>query len=410
MYKGKALNLQIIGESHSESIGMILSGVPKDININLQELQNFVDRRKSNSSKYSTKRKEKDKIILQSGIQNNATETFCTNGEDIKFCIKNECQNSTDYNNLKNIPRPSHADYPAYIKYNGQSLVGGGKFSGRMTAPICIAGGIAKQILAQKNIFVGAYVSEIGNILSCSYKQKKITYDDIKKAQQNSLHLINSKSALDILNKIEVAQKEGDSLGGVVEAIAFNVPVGLGDNLFDGLESYISNAIFAIPAVKGVEFGIGFDIAKLCGSSANDCYTLKNDCKNSATVCKIGATVKTSATDSETSVTDSKMSVIHSETSVTDSKVSVMHGETSAVNATNVKDITSKITCTSNNNGGIVGGMSNGMPLCVRVAIKPTPSIFKQQDSVDLQTLQNVKLNIEGRHDTCIVPRAVVCV
>ncbi|MEG1963688.1 MAG: chorismate synthase, partial [Clostridia bacterium] len=297
MYKGKALNLQIIGESHSESIGMILSGVPKDININLQELQNFVDRRKSNSSKYSTKRKEKDKIILQSGIQNNATETFCTNGEDIKFCIKNECQNSTDYNNLKNIPRPSHADYPAYIKYNGQSLVGGGKFSGRMTAPICIAGGIAKQILAQKNIFVGAYVSEIGNILSCSYKQKKITYDDIKKAQQNSLHLINSKSALDILNKIEVAQKEGDSLGGVVEAIAFNVPVGLGDNLFDGLESYISNAIFAIPAVKGVEFGIGFDIAKLCGSSANDCYTLKNDCKNSATVCKIGATVKTSATD-----------------------------------------------------------------------------------------------------------------
>ncbi|MEG1509872.1 MAG: chorismate synthase, partial [Clostridia bacterium] len=235
MYKGKALNLQIIGESHSESIGMILSGVPKGVNINLQELQNFVDRRKSNSSKYSTKRKEKDKIILQSGIQNNATETFCTNGEDIKFCIKNECQNSTDYNNLKNIPRPSHADYPAYIKYNGQSLVGGGKFSGRMTAPICIAGGIAKQILAQKNIFVGAYVSEIGNILSCSYKQKKITYDDIKKAQQNSLHLINSKSALDILNKIEVAQKEGDSLGGVVEAIAFNVPVGLGDNLFDGL-------------------------------------------------------------------------------------------------------------------------------------------------------------------------------
>lgn len=336
------LMLGVWGESHGEAIGMKLSGIDKGIKIDLNKLQAFVDRRKSVKSVYSTSRCEEDKIIITSGIENGVTT-----GECIEAKILNNTQRSSDYDALKYTPRPSHADYPAFVKYNGNyDMSGGGKFSGRLTAPICIAGGIAAQILEQKNIIVGAYIAEIANIKGVSYKEREISADDLQKAKQVSFPVIDNKNAQAMLDEIEKARKDGDSLGGIVEAVALNVPAGLGDALFDSIESNLAHLIFAIPAVKGLEFGAGFEIATLLGSKANDCYYFDSG----------------------------------------------------------------KVKTYTNNNGGILGGITNGMPINVRIAFKPTPSISKIQNTVNLQTGENTQISIKGRHDACIVPRAAVVV
>jgi len=315
----KNLKIDIHGASHSEKIGLRLAGIKKGENIDIKELQSFADRRKASDAVYSTSRIEPDELVFVSGIENGRTT-----GGDIVIEIKNTNFKKNDYAELKNIPRPSHADYPAFIKYSGRlNMSGGGPFSGRMTLPLCAAGGIAKQILFNQGITTKALVAEIGGINS-------------DKGDMTA----------PILSAVKNAGAEGDSLGGIIEATAVNVPVGLGGPLFEGLESRLSALLFGIPAVKGIEFGSGFGITRMKGSEANDAYFHNNG----------------------------------------------------------------KISTKTNNNGGIVGGMTNGMPVTLRVAIKPTPSISKPQDSVDLKTNKNVRLEIKGRHDVCIVPRAVVCV
>ena len=336
------LKIEINGASHAESIDVTVWGIPQGIEIDLDELQEYVDRRKARKTIYSTKRLEEDKINVLSGIENGVTT-----GDAIKCVVYNLDPHSNDYTKLQDTPRPSHADYVAKVKYNGkEDMRGGGRFSGRMTLTICILGGIAKQILKNHNIQVEGYVQSIANINSTSYKDRDIKAEEIQ-ALDNSFRVIDLDKKELMLEKIQQAAANKDSVGGVVEAIAYNLPVGLGGPLFESMEGKISYAMFAVPAVKGIEFGSGFDISKMTGSTANDCFYYDEN--------------------------------------------------------KNVKTYT-------NNNGGINGGITNGMPLTIRVALKPTPSIAQEQKTIDMATKTNTTIQIKGRHDSCIVPRAVVCV
>lgn len=330
---GNLFKISVWGESHGAAIGVMIDGVPAGNQINIDELQKFCDRRKSGKDVYSTPRKEADKINVLSGILNGFTT-----GAPISVLVENQSQRSADYESLRSVPRPSHADFPASIKYSDYNdICGGGHFSGRLTLPIVIAGGIAKQILLQTHqIVVKAYVNAPKN--GVSYKDKSIeeilTEDFGNGVNEN------------MLNSIAVARQEGDSIGGVIECVTSKMPIGLGEPMFDSMESIISHLLFSIPAVKGVEFGSGFDIAAMKGSEANDQYYIDDN----------------------------------------------------------------RINVSTNHNGGVCGGLTNGSNLALRVAIKPTPSIAKEQNSVNLTNGENVKLSIKGRHDACIVPRAVVVV
>lgn len=336
------LKIEINGASHAESIDVTVWGIPQGIKIDLDELQEYVDRRKARKTIYSTKRLEEDKINVLSGIENGVTT-----GDAIKCVVYNLDPHSNDYTKLQDTPRPSHADYVAKVKYNGkEDMRGGGRFSGRMTLTICILGGIAKQILKNHNIQVEGYVQSIAGINSTSYKDRDIKAEEIQ-ALDDKFRVIDLDKKELMLEKIQQAAANKDSVGGVVEAIAYNLPVGLGGPLFESMEGKISYAMFAVPAVKGIEFGSGFDISKMTGSTANDCFYYDEN--------------------------------------------------------KNVKTYT-------NNNGGINGGITNGMPLTIRVALKPTPSIAQEQKTIDMATKTNTTIQIKGRHDSCIVPRAVVCV
>ncbi len=317
---GEKLKISVFGQSHSEAIGVVIDSLPAGIEIDFDKLAEFMSRRAPGQNSYSTPRKEADKVKVLSGIVNSKT---C--GAPLCAIIENTNTRSKDYDNLLEVPRPSHADYAAHIKYGGfNDIRGGGHFSGRLTAPLCIAGGIAKQILAQKNITVDARILSIGGIEN---EGDDFISDEIIKA-------------------IDDVRAKGDSLGGIIECVVNGVPAGIGDTMSGSLESKLSSAIFAIPAIKGIEFGNGFDCARLKGSENNDPFYFDGD------------VVKTK----------------------------------------------------TNNHGGILGGISSGMPIVLRAAVKPTPSIAIEQESVNLKTKENVKLNIQGRHDPCIVPRAVPCV
>ena len=330
------LKVEITGASHADRITIKVQGLPKGKKIDLDELQAFVDRRRAKASAYSTKRIEGDVINIASGLDGNVL-----NGDIFEAYVLNTNTKSSDYENIKDTPRPSHADYVAYEKWHGkEDMVGGGKFSGRMTVAICILGGIAKQLLSKKDVDVEAYISSIGNIQASTYKDALPSVDSFKELDQ-SFRVFKKKDEIDKL--IEDTASNADSIGGVVECIVYNAPIGLQDTLFDSMEGKLSEAIFAIPAVKGVEFGLGFDITKLNGSKANDEFYYDGE----------------------------------------------------------------KVKTYSNNNGGINGGITNGMPILMRVAIKPTPSIGKVQRTINLKTKENVEIQIKGRHDACIVPRAV---
>lgn len=337
------LKIRVDGASHSERITLTLCGIKKGEVIDLDELQSFVDKRKPSKSAFSTPRKESDKVVFESGIKNGIST-----GEPIVAYVENKNQKSNDYESLKNTPRPSHADYTARMKFGDSvDLRGGGKYSGRLTVALTIAGSIAKQILEKKNIKIGAYISRIGKVDGVSYKNQHIDINQISGMDNNPVKTLKEVDSIAMLNEIEKAKASKDSVGGVIECIAFNVPVGLGDSLFDGLESKISANIFAIPAVKGVEFGSGFGVSQMLGSECNDEFYYDEDC--------------------------------------------------------NVRTY-------SNNNGGINGGITNGQPLTLSVAIKPTPSIGKEQRTINLETKTNTTMTIGGRHDSCIVPRAIVVV
>ena len=336
VYKGKKLNISLFGASHSEKIGVDVKGL-KGQTFDLIKLQQFVDRRKPSNSEFSTKRKETDKIVVTKGVKNNRI------GKNFQAVIFNNDQKSKDYENLQKVPRPSHADFVAWTKYGDKfDYRGGGKFSGRMTAPLCIVGGICKQLLLKKGIDVCAYISKIGAIKGVSYNDVDVEKVDFSNFE-STFPTIEENHKQIMFDEIEKARMEGDSIGGVIECVAKGLPIGLGEYMFDSVEGVISRLAFAVPAVKGIEFGKGFSITDLNGSQANDAYYYEGE----------------------------------------------------------------KVKTKSNNNGGILGGMTNGMPLTFRVAVKPTPSIAKEQDTIDLIKKENTKLIIKGRHDACIVPRAV---
>ncbi len=325
------LQLHIYGQSHSEAIGMSLAGVPAGEALDLELLQRFLDRRAPGRTPWSTARREPDRPEFLEGLTDGRTD-----GGTIRAEIRNLDRRSRDYSAFARTPRPGHADYPAAVKYGaGWDNAGGGAFSGRMTAPLCIAGGICLQLLEREGIRVISRIAEIGGIEDVG----ELTESTAEKA----FPVVDDNAGEAMIARILETKEKGDSLGGIVECRILGLPAGLGGPLFEGLESRIAALVFAIPAVKGVDFGAGFAVARLRGSENNDPYTVREG----------------------------------------------------------------RIVTESNRCGGILGGISDGMPLAFRAAFKPTPSIALPQRSVDLQTGENVELRIGGRHDPCVVPRAV---
>lgn len=339
------LDISVEGASHTEEIVTTIKGVEIGKKIDLDELQAYCDRRRSNNPTLTTPRREADELIFTSGFDIeviNGVRLGTVTG-DIVVTVKNKVNNSRDYESLKNTPRPAHADYTALQKYGaGVDLRGGGRFSGRLTLMHCIAGGIAKQLLKEYGVEVRAYISEIGRVKGKSYKDSPISIEDIDGVEDKSFLTLANKD--EMYEEIAKARGEGDSVGGVVECVIFNSPTGLGGELALGVEGRLAGFLYSIPAVKGVEFGAGFDITKMRGSEANDPFRFDG----------------------------------------------------------------AKVVTETNNNGGINGGITNGMPVLMRVAFKPTPSISKEQKTVDLKKMENVTITIAGRHDACIVTRAVV--
>lgn len=336
---GKNIRLSIFGESHGEAIGCVIDGLPSGIKLDMDKIYVDMSRRAPGKDKTSTPRLEKDIPNIISGVLDNVTT-----GAPLAMVIENTNTQSGDYSNLMTVPRPSHSDYPAYVKYNGNNDIrGGGHFSGRLTAPLVFAGAVAKQILAQKGITIGAHIAKIGSVQDDRFDKNNITAQQLNELSAVPFSTISSQAQEKMREVIETARMNQDSVGGVIECAAVGVPVGLGANIFSTVESQLSSILFGIPAVKGVEFGAGFDFAEMTGSQANDAYCIKDD----------------------------------------------------------------KVALRTNNNGGILGGMTSGAPLVVSVAVKPTPSISQPQQSVNLQTMQEEMLVIKGRHDPCIVARAV---
>jgi chorismate synthase len=339
---GKKLRVSIFGQSHSPAIGVSVDGLPAGIKIDTDELRAFLKRRAPGQSDVSTARTENDVPEILSGLAGGVT---C--GAPLAIIIRNEDARSADYRELRDIPRPSHADYAAHVKYSGhQDVAGGGHFSGRLTAPLCAAGGICLQILRGLGVYVGAHISRIGGAEDDPFDPVGISAGDFDKIHGNPLPVQNPKAGEAMRQQILQARENGDSVGGVVECAAIGLPAGLGDPIFDGVENRIAGIVFGIPAVKGIEFGSGFAGAERKGSENNDSFYMD------------GKNVKTR----------------------------------------------------TNFSGGILGGITNGMPVLFRVAFKPTPSIGKEQNSVSLSREENTVLLIKGRHDPCIVPRAVPCV
>jgi chorismate synthase len=332
---GRLFTITSFGESHGRCVGTIVDGCPAGLSITEADIQMEVDRRRADDGVAATTRLEKDKVEILSGV----SDGFTT-GAPICLLIWNQDINDSDYEKIRFRLRPGHADYTAYMKYGGfNDWRGGGRFSGRITATFVMAGAIARKLLNLIGIEIIAHTVEIGGI-----EAKPMDFDEIKKnAEPDSLRCADPAASKEMSRLIAQAKEEGDSLGGVVEGIARNVPVGLGDPVFDNLDGDLAKALMAIPAVKGVEFGAGFSAARKKGSENNDPFTIKDG----------------------------------------------------------------KIVTVTNNAGGILGGISNGMPVVVRVAIKPTPSIGREQETVDIRNMESATILVGGRHDVCIVPRAV---
>ncbi len=329
---GRSIKVQIYGESHAEKIGVKIDGIEQGMPVDTEFLATFMARRAPGKSPWSTPRKEPDEPVFISGVADGQTT-----GEPIEAVIYNKNIRPSDYENIKRIPRPSHADYPAWVRY-GQIPSGGGQFSGRMTAALCIAGALCSSWLAAEGISVKAHIERIGNVKDADMDAGSPVGADFA--------TVSEEAAEEMKAVIEEVRKAEDSIGGVIECKVFGVPVGVGEPIFGSLEGMISQAVFAVPAVKGIEFGNGFASASMKGSENNDPFRVEEG----------------------------------------------------------------RIVTETNHHGGILGGLSSGMPIVVRAAIKPTPSIGIRQDSVDLEAMENTELIVKGRHDPCIVPRAVPCI
>lgn len=339
---GNRIKLSIFGESHGAGIGCVIDGLPSGKALDFEAINREMRRRAPGRDKSATPRKEADVPQILSGIKGGVTT-----GAPLAMLIENQNTNSEDYADLQYIPRPSHSDYPAYVKYGeAHDMRGGGHFSGRLTAPLVFAGAVAKQFLADKGIYIGAHIKRIGAVQDMPFAFNEVTPALLARLQQENFSVIDSDKEALMRAEIEQYRQQQDSIGGEIECAAIGLPAGIGGNMTDTLESRLSALLFAIPAVKGVQFGLGFGFAEACASQVNDAY------------------------------------------------------ETDG----------SQVRLQSNYNGGILGGISTGAPLVFSVAIKPTPSIARPQASVNLQTMENETLCIHGRHDPCIVPRAVSAV
>lgn len=331
---GTALKLQIFGQSHAPAIGMTLDGFPVGFAPDMEALQAFINRRAPGQGAYATARKEADAPEFVSGLVEGHT---C--GAPLCAIIRNSDTRSKDYGNIAQSPRPSHADFTARVKYGGQEDVrGGGHFSGRLTAPLCIAGGLCLQFLEQQNIEIFSHIAQIDRVRDELFDPR-----NPKKPQGMTL---DAAAWAQMQQEIAAAKAEGDSLGGIIECAVTGLPAGCGEPMFGGLENRLAQILFGIPAVKGLEFGSGFACAQMRGSQHNDPY---------------------------------------------------YYDENGAVRTE------------TNHAGGIAGGISTGMPVVFRVAIKPTPSIAKPQKTIAYEG-SNTELQIQGRHDPCILPRALPCV
>lgn len=338
---GNKLKISIFGESHGEGIGVTIDGFPSGFEIDLDFINNQMNRRRTGKNKLSTSRNEADKLNIISGIFNGRTT-----GAPICCIIYNEDKKSKDYEKIKNLPRPGHSDYTASIKYNDfNDYRGGGHFSGRLTAPLVFAGALCMSILQKNyNVFIASHIQSIHGVEDEKLKLSDINKEGFEKLSNMDFPVLSHEQGEIMKNEILIAKDKLDSVGGIVETFVINMPVGIGEPMFDSVESRLSHMMFSIPAVKGIEFGDGFEFAKLYGSEANDEYYINDK------------------------------------------------GE---------------IRTATNSNGGILGGLTTGMPITFKTCIKPTPSIAKEQKTVNLENKENDLIRIEGRHDPCIVGRAV---
>jgi chorismate synthase len=335
---GKLFTITSFGESHGRCVGAVIDGCPAGLDITEADIQSELDIRKPGGSPAVTARKEADKVEIISGTFNDKTT-----GAPVCLVVWNKDIDSSEYEKNRFLPRPGQADYTAFMKYGGfNDYRGGGRFSGRLTASLVMGGAVAKKVLNLLAIDILAHTVAIGGISAEVRSLQEIK----ENREKNTLRCADPKAAQEMARAIEIVKKEGDSLGGIIEGIALNVPVGLGEPLFDTLSSELAKAMLSIPAVKGVEFGSGFSTASKKGSENNDPFTIKDG----------------------------------------------------------------QIVTVTNNAGGILGGISNSMPLVLRVVIKPTPSIAQSQRTVNIKSMENTTLTVKGRHDACIVPRAVVVV
>ena len=327
------IKFTIFGQSHSPAIGVTVEGLPAGFEPDMSELARFMQRRAPGRNEFSTPRSEADVPEFISGLFDGR---LC--GTPLTAIIKNTNTRSGDYSELKYKPRPGHADFTAGERYNNaQDYTGGGHFSGRLTAPLCIVGGLCLQLLRAEGISVVTRIAELGGVADKG---------EICSTADKPFPVVNDECGKKMKAAILSAKAEGDSVGGIIECAVSGCPAGIGDPMFGGMENRISSLVFGIPAVKGIEFGAGFDAAKMLGSENNDPFAVENG----------------------------------------------------------------NIITKTNNCGGILGGITTGMPIVFRAAVKPTPSIAREQDTVDLRTMENTKLTVHGRHDPCIVPRAVPCI
>lgn len=353
---GTNIKISIFGQSHSEGIGVVIDGLPPGKSIDQEKVKRFMERRVPGNKAYSTPRREGDQVRILSGLYQGKT---C--GAPLCGVIENTNTRSKDYEILHEIPRPGHADYTAWVKYkDAHDYRGGGHFSGRLTAPLCFAGAVAMQFLGDRGITVGAHILSIAGIREEGFDSVSISGEMLEAVQAKEFPVIDDERGRQMRDAIAEAKLAEDSVGGIVECAVVGLPAGVGEPMFDGLENRLSAALFAIPAVKGVEFGAGFRVAEMRGSENNDAFLIAEGAGEPK-------------------------------------------DEDGNPNPRFLKTVT-------NHHGGILGGISSGMPVLLRAAFKPTPSIGCLQQSVSLLEKKGRELRVEGRHDPCIVPRAVPCV
>jgi len=336
---GNNLKISIFGESHGGAIGITIDGLPSGVKLDLEKIDEEMKRRAPGRNNLSTARKEGDKPEILSGFFEGRTT-----GTPLCAIIRNSDTRSRDYGKLKDLMRPGHADFTGNIRYSGfNDYRGGGHFSGRITAPLVFCGAVCKQILSKKGIEIGAHIKSIKNVNDLSFNYVSISKEELNNLRKMELPIIDASKEETMRSTILEARKQGDSVGGIIECAAIGIEAGIGDPFFDSVESTLSHLLFSVPAVKGIEFGLGFGSTEIYGSENNDEYYYENE----------------------------------------------------------------EVKTRTNNNGGILGGITNGMPIIFKVAIKPTPSISKEQKTINIKDKKNETLVIEGRHDPCIVQRAI---